>query len=92
MGHMTSIDPDRVPEATFTNFLDGLRVQTLVQLGEIPDPSTGVRHARAPLARYSVQLLHVLQTKTEGQREPDEDRLLQAMIDELEALLARHQR
>lgn len=80
--------PD-APAATFLNFLSGLGSQALMQFGEIPDPISGQRRQNLAFARYTVQLLRVLQEKTQGNRTPDEDHYLAGMLEDLSARLAR---
>jgi hypothetical protein len=71
--------PD-VPQASFTNFLGGLASQALMQFGEIPNPLTGSRDRNLEYARYTVQLLEVLEQKTRGNRTPDEEQYLSGML------------
>lgn len=79
--------PDEVPAASFTNFLGGLAGQALMQFGEIPNPMTGERSANLPYARYTVQLLEVLEQKTRGNRTPEEEHYLTAMLADLRGRL-----
>jgi hypothetical protein len=81
--------PDDAPGATFLNFLSGLASQALMQFGEIPNPVSGERSVNPAYARYTVQLLEVLQQKTAGNRSPEEDRYLSAMLADLQARLAK---
>jgi hypothetical protein len=74
--------PD-VPQATFLNFLSGLASQALMQFGEIPNPLTGERQVNPAYARYTVELLRVLQQKSAGNRSPEEDKYLTAMLEDL---------
>ncbi len=78
-----------VPSASFLNFLSGLGSQALMQFGEIPDPVSGRRSLNVPLAPNTVQLLEVLRAKSEGNRTPEEDRYLVALLADLSARLAR---
>jgi hypothetical protein len=71
--------PD-VPDATFLNFLSGLASQALMQFGEIPNPISGERSANIGYARYTLQLLEVLERKTAGNRTPDEDAYLTGLL------------
>jgi hypothetical protein len=80
--------PD-VPQATFLNFLSGLGSQALMQFGEIPNPLTGQRAVNPPYARYTVELLRVLQEKSAGNRTPEEDQYLTTMLEDLGARLAK---
>lgn len=76
-------DAIAVPEATLLNFLSGLGSQGLMQLGALPNPLTGERSVNLPYARYTVQLLTVLQAKTEGHRTAEEDQYLTTMLADL---------
>ncbi|MBA3710149.1 MAG: DUF1844 domain-containing protein [Planctomycetes bacterium] len=78
---------DTVPPATFLNFLSGLASQALMQFGEIPSPITGERAVNPAYARYTVQLLEVLAQKTAGNRSPEEETYLMAMLTDLRSRL-----
>lgn len=69
-----------VPQATFLNFLSGLASQALMQFGEIPNPINGERTANLDYARYTVQLIEVLEAKTRGNRNAEEDAYLSGML------------
>ena len=79
---------DRVPTASFLNFLGGLASQALMQFGELPNPMSGERTANLAYARYTVQLLEVLRDKTNGNRTPEEDQYLVAMLVDFHRRLA----
>ncbi len=81
--------PTAVPEATFLNFLSGLGSQGLMQLGAMANPLTGERAVNVAYARYTVELLNVLKTKTTGQRSAEEEQYLTALLADLEGRLAR---
>ena len=72
-----------LPQANFINFLDGLRVQGLMQVGAIPNPMTNQRELNVPYAQYTIELLTVFAKKTAGNLSADEDEFLQAIITEL---------
>ncbi|MBA2479353.1 MAG: DUF1844 domain-containing protein [Planctomycetes bacterium] len=80
---------DPVPGATFLNFLSGLASQALMQFGEIPNPISGERTVNPAYARYTVQLLEVLQQKTAGNRSPEEEQYLAAVLTDLRSRLTR---
>ena len=80
--------PSATPPATFLNFLSGLSAQALMQFGEIPNPLTGTRTANIDYARYTVQLLEVLNEKTAGNRSREEEDYLQAMLSDFRRRLA----
>ena len=78
-----------VPQANFLNFLSGLGTQGLMQLGAIPNPLTGERSANPEFATYTVELLGVLKAKTEGNRTPEEQQYLAALLGDLTSRLAK---
>jgi Domain of unknown function (DUF1844) len=82
-------DATKVPEATFLNFLSGLSAQALMQFGDIPSPITGTREINEAYARYTVQLLEVLEAKTKGNRTPQENEYLMTMLNNFHAKLAK---
>ncbi len=73
-------DPTKVPEATFLNFLSGLSAQALMQFGDIPNPITGTRDVNPAYAKYTVELLRILEEKTKGNRSKEEDEYLLTML------------
>jgi hypothetical protein len=81
-------DPN-VPTASFMNFLGGLAAQGLMQLGEIPNPMTGTRDRNLPYARYTFQLLDILNQKTAGNRTKEEDDYLRSVLSDLKSRLER---
>ncbi len=81
--------PDAVPEASLLNFLSGLGAQGLMQLGAMANPMNGERGVNLPYARYTVQLLEVLKAKTEGNRTPEEQQYLAALLGDLTSRLAK---
>jgi hypothetical protein len=78
-----------VPEASLINFLSGLGAQALMQFGDLANPLTGERVANPAYARYTVDLLTVLEAKTAGNRTPEEDAYLARMLADLRPRLAK---
>ena len=52
-------------------------------LGAIPNPMTGQVYVSFEAVKDSIEILEVLQLKTRGNLEPDEERAIASMIDEL---------
>jgi hypothetical protein len=69
--------------ASFMQFIGGFGFQALVQLGKTPNPMTGETGVDLPNAKYSIDLLGILQEKTKGNLTPDEDAQLSAMLRDL---------
>lgn len=77
--------PDRhgkcvMPEVTFPAFIMSLNTSVLYHLGEIADPATGKREPDFELARHAIDTLVVLEQKTRGNLEKDEEELLKNII------------
>jgi hypothetical protein len=55
------------PDATsFTAFITGLAMQAMMALGEMAEPKTGMQRENLGEARYLIDMLAMLQEKTEG--------------------------
>lgn len=67
----------------FSTFVMGLASTTLIHLGDAPNPETGKRALNLELARQSLDLLAILQTKTRGNLEPDESKLFENVLADL---------
>jgi hypothetical protein len=56
----------------------------LVSLGAAPDPGSGERRVDLPQAREAVDMLLLLRAKTDGNRSPEESRLLEEILYDLQ--------
>jgi hypothetical protein len=68
---------------SFSTFILGLASTTLIHLGEAPDPTSGERAVSLELARQSLDLLDLLERKTKGNLNGDEERLFQSLLTDL---------
>jgi len=75
---------DDVP-CSFAQFLVSLGSSALVHLGEVVDPTLGRPQQDLKLARHTINVLEVLRHKTRGNLDEDEARLLDALLDDLQA-------
>jgi hypothetical protein len=71
------------PEVTFGAFLVGLSTQALMLLGDIADPETGATHADLPGAQQLIDIIGMLQRKTQGNLDHDEAQLIETILFEL---------
>ena len=55
-----------IPPASFQGLLEELSVRALFSLGQLPDPRTGQPQLDLGSAKYTIDLLVVLQDKTRG--------------------------
>lgn len=72
-----------LPPASFTYLLSTLYLQATMCLGLVPDPDGGKTETNLPLAKHFIDLLEVLQQKTEGNRTPEESQDLENMLHQL---------
>ena len=72
-----------MPKVSFSTFVMSLASSALVQLGEIPNPESGVMEQDLVLARHTIDILCMLQHKTCECLDPDESRLLEGALYDL---------
>ncbi len=70
-------------EASFLQFISGFAVQTLVHLGRMSNPVSGGTAVDLPNAKYSIDILGILQEKTRGNLTPEEDEYLAGVLRDL---------
>lgn len=71
---------DAVP-CTFTHFIVSISQSALVAMGEVQGPSGVSKDLQ--LAGYNLDVLRLLQAKTQGNLDDDEQRLLDALVKEV---------
>jgi hypothetical protein len=64
----------------FASFLISLGTQAFMHLGDIPNPQTQQREKDLPAAKQMIDLLGILQTKTQGNLTADEERMFQQLL------------
>ena len=72
-----------LPAVDFLNLVVSMSHSALYHLGDAPDPATGAREKNLPLARQAIDLLAMLQEKTHGNWNGDEERVLSQAIYDL---------
>lgn len=72
-----------MPVADFNLFLSSLSMQAMVALGEVAHPATGVPQEDLEQARYIIDVLGILQEKTQGNLTQEESGLLEGLLYEL---------
>ncbi|HEY2108028.1 MAG TPA: DUF1844 domain-containing protein, partial [Candidatus Binataceae bacterium] len=71
------------PEINFTTFVVSLSTQALMHLGEIPDPMTNQQERDLPAAQHMIDILGMLQEKTRGNLDHEEEGLLRSVLFDL---------
>jgi hypothetical protein len=74
---------EAAPEITFATFVVGLSTQALVHLGELPDPQTSQPATDLPAAQQLIDIIAMLENKTRGNLERDEQSMLESILFEL---------
>ena len=67
----------------FASFMLSLATTALAHLGEVADPATGEKTENLVAAKQMIDILSLLEEKTKGNLEPDEERLLESLLYEL---------
>ena len=72
-----------MPAPSFSTFILSLASSALVNLGEVPDPSTGKREENLVLAKHTIDIVSMLQEKIQQGLDAEETRLLEGVLYEL---------
>lgn len=67
-------------DINFPNFVLSLMTQTLMHMGEIPDPITEQTHRDLGLAKQTIDLIAMLEQKTKGNLTRDEEHLVAEVL------------
>ncbi|MDR3570484.1 MAG: DUF1844 domain-containing protein [Syntrophobacteraceae bacterium] len=72
-----------LPEVTLATFVFSLSSSALVHLGEIPEPETNRTNVDLTIAKQIIDTLGMLQEKTKGNLDHDEENLLRSVLYDL---------
>ena len=72
-----------LPEVNFSTLIMSLSSSALFHLGEIPDPQTGQKTKDLPVAKHTIDTIGMLQEKTKGNLNDDEQKFLDSMLTDL---------
>lgn len=73
----------RFPEINFPTFVASLNASALVHLGIIDDPASGKKSKNLPMAKQTIDILSMLEEKTEGNLAKDEADMLKNVLYDL---------
>lgn len=76
-------DRGPLPEVTMSTFIFSLSSSALMHLGEIAEPGTSKVLVDLPIAKQIIDTLGMLQEKTRGNLDQDEDKLLSSVLYDL---------
>ncbi len=77
---MSDTQTQDFPEATLTRHLFDMAQQVTIALGEVENPITKTRESNLPAARYLIDMLTVIEEKTRGQRNEEEETYLTQLL------------
>jgi hypothetical protein len=77
------IEESQLPEINFATFIFSLNSSALVHLGMIEDPVTQKQVKNLPLAKQTIDILGMLEEKTQGNLNTDEENLLKNILHDL---------
>lgn len=72
-----------MPTVSFTSFILSLNTAALFHLGEIPHPETGRKVLELEPARHAIDTLAMLEDKTKGNLDKEEQELISRVVYEL---------
>lgn len=81
-------DASRELPINFSSFVVSLASSAMFHLGETADPQTGAKATNLPLASQTLDVLRILQEKTDGNLDEEEDKLLATLIEDLQGRFA----
>ena len=73
----------QLPEINFPTFIFSLNSSVLMHLGVIEDPSTGETVKNLPIAKQTIDILGMLEEKTQGNLTEDEAKMLKNILYDL---------
>lgn len=76
-------DGIKAPEATFGLFIYGLMMEAMIALGEAENPITKKREPNAAHAKFVIDTLDMLKSKTKGNLQKEEEEMLEGILYEL---------
>ena len=76
-------ETERDLPVNFATFVVSLASSAMLYLGEVPDPTTQQSGVNLPLAKQTIDLLGVLQDKTQGNLDGEERQLLESVLSDL---------
>lgn len=72
-----------LPEINFATFVVSLNASALLHLGAIEDPESGQTNKNLPMAKQTIDILKMLEEKTEGNLTTEEKNLLRNILYDL---------
>ena len=90
--HATAADQAeeaQFPEINFPTFVASLNASALVHLGVIEDPASDQKTKNLPMAKQTIDILSMLESKTEGNLTPEEENMLKNVLYDLRIMFVK---
>ena len=81
---MENIDEKKLYEMQFVQLIFSLKTSAIMQLGKIANPLTGKIERNLNEAKYTIDMLNMLKEKTKNNLAPDEEKIINDAIFELQ--------
>ncbi len=78
----------KTTEPDFTFFISTLAMKALIAMGEAPNPTTNIKQVNLDEARYMISLIKLIQKKTKGNLNEQEEGGFERLLDHIEPKLA----
>lgn len=72
-----------IPPLDFSSIIFPIYTQALIKLGMLEDPNTNQLETNLEYAKRLIDILDLLRDRTKGNLEPEEDKLLEAILSQL---------
>jgi hypothetical protein len=79
----TAAEEEQLPGVNFATFIFSLSSSALLHFGEIADPSSGEKTRNLPMAKHTIDILAMLEEKTQGNLTSDEEQLFKNILYDL---------
>jgi len=79
-------DGHQLPRIDFSTFVISLNSSALVQLGVLDDPTTGQKSKNLMLAKQTIDVLGMMEEKSQGNLNADEANMLKSILYDLRIL------
>ncbi|MDX1765007.1 MAG: DUF1844 domain-containing protein [bacterium] len=81
--HQKASQEQSMPTIDFNSFILSLSSSAMMNMGVIPNPLTREIEKDLPMAKQTIDLLAMLEKKTQGNRTPEEDKFISAILYDL---------
>ncbi|MCP4024219.1 MAG: DUF1844 domain-containing protein [Desulfobacteraceae bacterium] len=72
-----------MPKIDFSSFILSIYSSGLVQLGKVEDPSSGEKNKNLELAQHTIDMMAMLEQKTQGNLTGEEENLIRTLLSEI---------